>query len=144
MDYADSRGRTMSEALPKAVDRLDAKKYIDQMQDELKKIARDVGSGRTPEEVEKAQTRLQNLLRKQSQEIAKELGLTGNHIFVFMIASTLLTTAWTSFYIRTQMDDISKPFEERIRLTDMLNSLELALGNVISAGTRYAEVYGKK
>jgi hypothetical protein len=134
----------MSEALPKAVDRLDVKKYIDQMQDELKKIAREVGPGRTPLEVEEAQTRFQTLLREQSQEIAKELGLTGNHIFVFMIASTLLTTAWTSFYIRTQMDDISKPFEERIRLTDMLNSLELALGNVISAGTKCAEAYGKK
>jgi hypothetical protein len=134
----------MSEALPKAVDRLDVKKYIDEMQDELKKIAQDVGSGRTPQEVEEAQTKLQSLLRKQSQKMVKELGLTGNHIFVFMIASTLLTTAWTSFYIRRQMDDISKPFEERIKLTDMLNSMELALGNVISASTRYAEVYGKK
>jgi hypothetical protein len=134
----------MSEALPKAVDRLDVKKYIDQMQAELKKIAREVGPGKTPEEVEEAQTRFQSLLREQSQEIAKELGLTGNHIFVFMVASTLLTTAWTSFYIRTQMDDISKPFEERIILTDMLNSLELALGNAISAGTKCAEMYGKK
>ncbi len=134
----------MSEAFPIAVGKLDLRKYIDQIQEELKNIVREIGPGKTQQEVEASQARLQTLLRRQAQQIATELGLSGNHIFVFMVASTILSAAWVSFTVKRQIDDISKPFEERITLTDMLNSLELAMGNVISASTSYAEVYGKK
>jgi hypothetical protein len=145
MDYGESNGRPqLSEAFPTAVGRLELRKYIDQIQDELTKIVNDVGPGKNQEEIDKSQERLQELLRKQAQQIAKEMGVAGNHVFVFMIASAILSTAWTSFYIKRQMNDLSRSFEERLELTEMLNSLQLALGNVISEATNYAEVYGKK
>jgi hypothetical protein len=134
----------LSEAFPTAVGRLELKKYIDQIQDELTKIATEVGPGKTPQEIEHAQERLQTLLRKQAQQIAREMGVEGNHMFLFMVASSILSTAWASFYIKRQMNDLSRSFEERLALTDMLNSLQLALGNVITESTGYAEVYGKK
>jgi len=134
----------MSQAFPNAVGGLDVKKYIDEIQDELKKILESVGPGKTPKEIEETQVRLQALLRKQSQQIAKDLALRGNHVFLFMTASAIITTAWAAFYIRRQMDDMERPFEERITLTDLLNSLQIAMGNVIQAGTSYAEIYGKK
>ena len=134
----------MSEAFPNAVGRLELKKYIDQIQDELTSIVTEVGPGKTADEVERTRERLQGLIRKQSNQIAKEIGLAGNHVLVFMISSTIVTAAWASFYIKRQMNDLTKSFEERLALTDMLNSLQLALGNVIEAGTNYAEVYGKK
>ena len=134
----------MSEAFPSAVGRLQVSKYIDQIQDELAKIAKEIGPGKSQKEIDDAQARIQILLRKQSQQIAKEIGISGNHVFLFMIGSTILTTAWASFYIKMQMEDISKSVEERLALTDMLSSLYLALENIIASSTSYAEIYGKK
>lgn len=134
----------MSEAFPNAVGRVDIRKYVDQLEEELKKILVEVGSGKTRLEVEATQTRIQALLQRQASEIAKEMSLTGNHVLVFMTSLTVLTTAWVSFSIKRQTEDLSKPFEERLAMTEMLNALQLTLGNVISAGASYAELYGKK
>ncbi len=133
----------MSEAFQAAVSRLDVKKYIDQIEEELKKARAEVGPGRTQQEIEATQTRLQGLIRKQALDVVREIGLSGNHVFVFMAASTILTTAWLSFAIRSETLDLKKSPEERIALTDMLDALDLALQNVISAGTNYADLIRK-
>ncbi len=133
----------MSEAFSSAVGRVDFKKYIEQFEEELKKILTEVGPGKTPQEVETTQTRLQALIRKQAQSISKELGLAGSHVLVFMTASTVLTAAWLSFSLRKETLDLSKSFEDRFTLTDMLNALEHALANVIAASSNYADISKK-
>ncbi len=133
----------MSEAFPSVVAKVDIRKYIDQMEEEMSNIAVEAGPGKTPQEVEAAQTRIQALLRKQSQELSKELGVSGSHVLVFMLSSTILTTAWLSFAIKRETLDMSKPFDRRITLTDMLNSLDLAIANIIAAGSNYADMSKK-
>ncbi len=130
----------MSESFPTAVGRVEYKKYIDEMDAELKKILSEVGPGRTPEQIEMTQTRLQTVLRKQVKSLAKELGLSGNHVLVFLATSTILTTAWISFALRKETSDLTKSPEDRLALTDMLNAFDIALANVIAAGSNYADL----
>ena len=133
----------MSESFPSVISRLDLKKYVLQFEEELRKILTDVGTGKTPEEVESTQTKLQALIRKQAQALSREMGLAGNHVVVFLAASTVLTTAWLSFSLSKEAQDPSKPFEDRLTLTEMLNSLENVLPGVIAKGKEYAD-YSKK
>lgn len=133
----------MSEGFPAVVSRVDMKKYIDQIEEELKRVLAEVGVGKTPQEIETTRTRLQALIRKQTQSIAKEIGLTGSHVIVFMMASTIITSGWVAFALKRETLDLSKPPEDRLTLTDMLNSLELALANVISASSNYADISKK-
>ncbi len=133
----------MSESFPSAVSRVDIRKYIAQIEEELNKILTEVGPGKTPQAIETTQTRLQGLIRKLAQSLSKEMGLAGSHVLVFMTASTILTTAWVSYAIRRETLDLSKSFEDRLTLTEMLNSLELALANLITAGTNYADLSKK-
>jgi hypothetical protein len=133
----------MSEGFPAVVSRVDMKKYIDQIEEELKRILIDIGPGKTPQAAETTQTRLQALIRKQTQSISKEIGLAGSHVIVFMIASTIITTGWVAFALKRETLDLSKPPEDRFTLTDMLDALELALANVIAAGSNYADISRK-
>jgi len=133
----------MSESFPAAVGRASYGKYIDQIQEELVKILSEVGPGRTPQEVEATQTRLQELIRKQSKELAKEIGFSGNHVLVFMTTTAIIATAWVSFALRRETSDMSKSPEDRLALLEMLESLNLALQRVIEASTRHADMVHK-
>ncbi len=133
----------MSEAFPAAVGRVDYRKYIDELEAEINRIISDVGPGKTPEQIEVSQSRIQELIRKQVKQLAKELGLAGNHILVFMAASTILTTAWIAFALRRETSDLSKSPEDRLALTDMLNAFDLALANVIASASNYADLAKK-
>lgn len=101
----------MSDAFDVSLGKVDLQKYVDQLQDELTKILKEVGPGKTEEEAEAGKKRLEDLLRKQAVSLAKETGVRGNFAFVFMLMSSVLTTAFTSFTIRRIMNDMSKPFE---------------------------------
>ena len=133
----------MSESFPAAVGRASYGKYIDQIQEELVKILSEVGPGRTPQEVEATQTRLQELIRKQSKELAKDIGFSGNHVLVFMTSTAIIATAWVSFALRRETSDLSKSPEDRLALLEMLESLSLALQRVIEASTRHADMVHK-
>jgi hypothetical protein len=133
----------MSESFPAAVGRVSYGKYIDQIQEELQKILSEVGPGRTSQEVEATQSRLQELIRKQSKELAKEIGFSGNHVLVFMKTTALIATAWVSFALRRETSDLSKSPEDRLALLEMLESLNLALQRVIESSTRHADMVHK-
>jgi hypothetical protein len=133
----------MSESFPAAVGRASYGKFIDQIQEELVKILSEVGPGRTSQEVEATQTRLQELIRKQSKELAKEIGFSGNHVLVFMTTTAIIATAWVSFALRRETSDLSKSPEDRLALLEMLESLNLALQRVIEASTRHADMVHK-
>jgi len=133
----------MSESFPAAVGRAKFGKYIDEIQEELNKILSEVGPGRTPKEVETTQMRLQALIRKQAKEIAKEVGFSGSHVLVFMIATAIISTAWISFALRRETSDLTKSPEERLVLLEMLDSMNLALERVIEASTRHADMVRK-
>jgi hypothetical protein len=133
----------MSESFPSAVGRVAYGKYIDQIQEELKNILAEVGPGRTPQEVEATQLRLQELIKKQTRELAKEVGFSGNHVLVFMAATAIITTAWISFALRRETSDLSKSPEDRLALQDMLDSLNIALQRVTEAAMKHADLTHK-
>jgi hypothetical protein len=133
----------MSESFPAAVARANYGRYIDEIQEELQKLFSEVGPGRTPQEVEATQNRLQELIRTQTRELAKEVGFSGNHVLVFMAATAMITTAWVSFTLRRETSDLTKSPEDRLALLDMLESFNNALGKVIEAGSHHADMANK-
>jgi hypothetical protein len=131
----------MSESFQSALERVNYGRYITQIQDELKRALADIGPGKTPGEIERTQARLEELLRKQAKELAKEVGLTGSHVLVFMTAVAVIATAWVSFTLRRGTADMSRAPEERLATVELLDALNLALGRVIDSATRFADSY---
>jgi hypothetical protein len=127
-------------SFPAAVEKVNYGKYIDQIQEELKAAFAEVGPGRTPKEVESIQQRLQELMRKQSGDLAKELGVSGNHVLVFMTATALISIAWISFALKKETSDLSKSPEDRLEMMEMLDALGSALGNVIAKAGIHADM----
>jgi len=125
----------MSESFALAAGRANYAKYIDQLQEELSKIISEVGPGKTPQEVEAIQEKLQELIRKQSKELATEVGFSGNQVLVFMVATATISPAWISYTLRKETSDLSKSPEDRLALLEMLDSLEIALGKVIASAS---------
>jgi hypothetical protein len=131
----------MSESFQAALEKVDFGKYINQIQEELKKAIAEVGPGRNPQEAEAIQERLMTLIRKQSTEMAKEVGFLGNQAVVFMLSTSIISTAWVSFALRRETSDLSKSPEDRLAVMEMFDALELALGSVIRAASNYADRY---
>ena len=123
-----------------AVEKVNYGRYIDQIQDELHSAFAEVGPGKTPKEVEAIQERLQELIRKQAAELAKELGASGNHVIVFMMALAILSTAWISFALKKETSDLSKSPEDRLEMMEMLDALGSALGSVIVRAGNHADM----
>ena len=131
----------MSESFQSALGKVDYGKYIDQIQAELRRAVSDIGPGKTPQEIEAIQGRLQSLLAQQTKQLAKEVGFLGNQAMVFMIATSIVTTAWVSFTLRRETTDLAKSPEDRLATIEVLDSLNSALGNVIQAASAYADQY---
>lgn len=131
----------MSESFESALGKVNYGKYIDQIQAELKKAKAEIGPGKTPQEVEAVQGRIQALISKQSLQLAKEVGFFGDHVMVYMTAMSIISTAWISFTLRRETSDLSKSPEDRLATIEMLDSLNLALGRVIEAASTYADRY---
>ncbi len=127
-------------SFPAAVEKVNYGRYIDQIQEELNAAFAEVGPGRTPKEVESIQQRLQELMRKQSADLAKELGISGNHVLVFMTATALISIAWISFALKKETSDLSKSPEDRLEMMEMLDALGSALGNVIAKAGNHADM----
>jgi len=134
----------LSETFDVALQRVDLNKYIDEIEGELKKVSKEVGPGNTEAEIEAGKKRIEDLIRKQAAALGKETGTGGNYVFVYMLMSSVLTTAWTSFAIKRGMLDLQRPFEDRLRLEELLGSLGVALSGVISKSAEHADMYGKK
>lgn len=134
----------MSEALDSSLERVDLSKYIDQLEEEFAKIPKEVGQGKAAAEFEEGKKRIETLLLKQTAELAEEVGVRGNRVLVFMLMSSVLTTAWTAFEIKRGMIDMTRPFEERLRLEELLSSLGVVLSKVVTKSAEHADMYGKK
>jgi hypothetical protein len=131
----------MSESFQAVLEKVNYGKYIDQIQEELKQAIADIGPGKTPGEIERIQERLQVLIRKQSKDLAKEVGFAGNQAIVFMIATSIISTAWVSFALRRETSDLTKSPEDRLATIEMFDALGIALGSVIRAASNYADTY---
>jgi hypothetical protein len=129
----------MSESFQSALERVNFGKYVDQVEQELKRALAEVGPGRTPGEIEATQVRLQELMRRQYKELAREVGISGSHVLVFMTATAIISTAWLSFALRREATDLSKSPEDRLAVTDVLDALDIALSKVIAAGSAHAD-----
>ena len=129
----------MSESFRGALEKVNYARYINQIQDELGRILAEVGPGRTPQQVEATQERLQALIRKQSKDLAKEVGFLGNHVMVFMTATAIISTAWVAFTLRRETSDMTKAPEDRLSVMEVYDALQLALGKVIDGASQYAD-----
>ena len=127
-------------SFPAAVEKVNYGKYIDQIQQELNSAIAEVGPGRTPKEVEAIQQKLQELMRSQAADLAKELGVSGNHVLVFMTATAIISTAWISFALKKETSDMAKSPEDRLEIMEMLDALGSALGNVIVKAGNHADM----
>jgi hypothetical protein len=134
----------LSDAFDVSLGKVDLSKYVDELQDELLRIVKEVGPGKTEAEMETGKKRIEELLGRQAASLAKETGVVGNYAFTFMLMSSILMTAWTSFTIKRTMLDTTRPFEERLRLEELLTNLPVALSEVISRSAEHADMYGKK
>ncbi len=133
----------MSQPLHATIGNVDFKRYIDELEEEMKKVLAEVGPGKNQGQIDAGQARIQELLRKQAMEVAKRMQVSGSYVFVSMLGMSMLTTAWISFALKRGEIDMSRSFDDRIALTEMLDSLELALSKAIAAGSDAAEMYKK-
>lgn len=132
----------MSESFQSRLGRVDYGKYVDQIQDELRRAIADIGPGRTQGEVEAIQARLQERIRKLSLELAREVDFLGNQAFVFMLSNSIISTAWVAFTLKRETSDISTSPEDRLALMEMFDALANALADVVQEGSNYADRYG--
>ena len=132
----------MSESFQSALRKVEYAKYVDEIQNELKRAMVDIGPGRTRGEVEAIQARLQECIRRQSMELARELGFLGDRITVFMLSNSIISTAWVAFALRRETSDLTKSPEDRLALLEMFDALANALADVVQAGSSYADRYG--
>ena len=131
----------MSESFQTALAKVNYGKYIDEIQAELRRATQEVAASKNPKDVEAIQGRVQALMRKQSAQLAKEVGFAGNQLVVFMMATSILSIAWVSFALRREASDLSKSPEDRLGTIEMLDALDLALGKVIDSASSYADRY---
>jgi len=129
----------MSESFRTALEKVNYAKYINQIQDELENTLAEVGPGRTPQQVEATQERLQALIRRQTKDLAKEVGFLGNHVMIFMTATAIISTAWVAFTLRRETSDMTKAPEDRLSTIEVYDALQLALGKVIEGASQYAD-----
>ena len=134
----------MSDSFESALSKVNYGKYIDEIQSELESAIAEAGPKRTAQELEAIQERLQGVIRRQSVQLAKEVGFRGNHMMVFMTATSILATAWVAFALRRETLDMSKSPEDRLGMIEVQDALELALKRVIEAAGDYAERYQGK
>ena len=134
----------MSEAFEQSIGRVDLSKYIDQLEDEIGRILKDTGMGKTEGEVEAGKRRIEEVVRKQAAALAKETGVGGSYAFVFMLMSSVLASAWAAFALKRGMLDMARPFEERIKLEELLSGMGVVLSDVIAKSANYADMYKKK
>jgi hypothetical protein len=127
----------MSESFPGLIGKVNYAKYIDEIQEEIRRIS--AYPMKSPQDVESAEKILQDLIRRQSAEISREMGLAGSQIFVFMLSVALISTAWVSYTLRRETSDLSKSPEDRLALIDMFESMNIALENVINEASRHAD-----
>jgi len=132
----------VSESFQSALRKIDYGKYIDEIQNELKRAMVDIGPGKTRGEVEAIQARLQECIRRQSMELARELGFLGDRVMVFMLSTSIISTAWVAFALRRETSDLAKSPEDRLALLEMFDALANALADVVQAGSGYADRYG--
>ena len=132
----------MSESFQSALRKVDYGKYIDEIQSELKRAMVDIGPGKTRGEVEAIQARLQECIRRQSMELARDLGFLGDRIMVFMLSTSIISTAWVAFALRRETSDLTKSPEDRLVLLEMFDALANALADVVQAGSNQADRYG--
>jgi len=131
----------LSETFQSALGKVDYGKYVDEIQDELRRAVADIGPGRTQGEVEAIQARLQERIRRQSMELAREVGFLGNQAMVFMLSNSIISTAWVAFTLKRETSDLGTSPEDRLALLEMFDSLANVLADVIQEGSRYADRY---
>lgn len=134
----------MSEELNQlCLNRIDFKKYIDEIQAEIGITVKEVGIGSTEDEKEKGRDRLQAKLKILSQRLASELGLVGDYNIIFMLTLSMITTAWATFILKAKSLDQRRPAPERSVMGKMVECMSNSFKEIIAQAISYGEIYDK-
>jgi hypothetical protein len=126
----------MAETTSQLAARFDARRQIEEMHGEARRILLDVEQGKTEKDIELAEARLQSLIRKYAEQITKSVYVSPDHMLAMMTIAAMLTTAWVSFVMRKESVYVSKAYEDRLTLTDVLDALDVAINEIIETGRR--------
>jgi hypothetical protein len=124
--------------------KVNVRPYVDELQEEIVKILKETRPGKTEIEMQAGMGRLHTLISKQSKRLAAELGLAGDYMLLFMLTSGMISLAWSAFYLRRILLDDRKPFDQRLELIELQNSLGEAISALLASATSYAELYSEK
>lgn len=133
--------RRMSESLEGVLGRVSYGKHLDKIQNELKTILSEMGPGKSAKDAGIYVDRIQSVFKSETEALAKELGLQGNPVMVYMVATSVLSTAWVAFALRREASDLSKSPEDRLSTIEMLDGLGNALSAVVNSASSYADGY---
>jgi len=135
-------GRITSESFSSAVQRIDLRPYIDELEVEMSRLARGE-KPKTASEWELELGRIQGLVRDQSRRLARDLGMAGDPTMLFMLLSGVISVAWAAFAIKISSVDETRPFDQRIDMLDLLAALPGGISTLIDKSSSYADIYKK-
>jgi hypothetical protein len=142
MPSRTGRGKRTSEAFTSKVESIDLKPYLDEIQAEVAKGMS--GGAKTDAQWNANMASVESVISNQCRRLAKELGLAGDPMLLYMLTKGILSTAWVAFAIRRASIDEASPFEQRLTMMELANALPNALSQALNHAVTYAEVYVQK
>lgn len=133
----------MDDAVSERLTGIDVNKYIDEIQEEIEKTLKEVGPGRTKEEVEEGIKRLYSKLVGLSSRMIGEIGVTEDYNIMYLMTSGIIALSWTEFILKAKSLHSKRSIVERTVLKSLLDAIESALPSLFRNAVRYGEIYDK-
>jgi hypothetical protein len=126
-----------------SVERIKVREHIDKLVPEIKRIIDGSKDRDGKMDQEKVVKGIFEVLYERAKNVVLELGLEGEPVTLAVLGLSFISSAWTSFALRRVSIDVSREFEERLLVEELLNGYPDALRLVISKAKDYADMYSK-
>jgi len=133
----------LSEALTSAIRKVDMRRHIDAIEQEVAELRSQGGPPKEEGEPNDFTDRLQEVLRAESAKLARELGVGGGYPLRFILTNAIICLAWSAYSIKKTSLDQSLPFDETLDMVDLASGLGDVLSSVAAEAARYAELSSK-
>ena len=125
-------------------ERIDFRKYIDEIQNTIAETAREVGIGKTKRERWRGKRRLARKIMDLSERLAAELGMGGDYNIVYMLTTGMITSAWATFILKAKSLDKRRPPEYRVAMRRMVEDMADAYDEILRQAVDYGKIYDKE
>jgi hypothetical protein len=129
----------LSEGFSSKIQGVDFKPYLDELEAAIAKALD--ATPRTDAQWDVTFSSVEAVISSQSRRLAKQLGMAGDPMLLFMLTSGMLITAWSAFAVRRVSLDTSSEFESRLEMEELVNSLSNSYTDLIGRAAAYAEIY---